>query len=1291
MAVSIMDTENETSLFLGSFGSDSMDESLDNQNASDNATSVGGVFPVSTVGVGVSLAVMEVVLIAGNLLTLFVIKRFRRKAVPDVLVAALVVCGLITGVFPIPVAIHSYLNTWNLTNNTSLCDFLGWISFASIAGSMFVLTLMAVDRYLTICRPIFYKTKVTAKKTLFVTTGGLLAICFFAAIPLMSSEHMRPYGTHAAYCHFDYGVTSAAAKTFSITVLIIGYFFVVVVLVSYVSAVCALRRFIANRNHMTRRVSVISEEIPGLVTSPGFHGNRGSPGSSEQSLKLEAQFTRMSWVLLMVYWITWTPLLGVVTAAQLGQQVGALVDFIAVRLAVLNSVVNPFILLCLYGPYRKGLRDIIYRVCSAFRKKRNLTPPSNPWNDRHRSSIPGTNSSRSTPTTPTLHHNNLGTPRRCLSMGDIISATRHERAESPPPVTLARAASTKSILANRPRPHGTIRKAQSVQWNERVTIAGEQPGKISIDTLKHHGRSRSIPRTKLEKYVPSDLDWSDSESCSTCSGSSYSDDCYSDEYWSDECCNSRGIDEQYEEKSHHRQHRRTKSLSQPQRVTTRDSFTSHRFSYSEYDDVRTRSHGDHSREDREVSSGNARANPRDTRIKSVSEESQRKDDVANGDPRKRTTSETAERTEDRKDKSRSNIQRRGRSRSAENIPIRIETCLYRHSGFRPCFRCRALYGRTYSGCKHIEEKLKSTTKSDVNDDSSVVENEVKTGEDRVMVRTIEGGNPQMYNLIFQHVMGSQKKKSHGREHSQISQEQLKEPPVKSSDTNNHNETREIFVENNDTDKECDAAGVVVVNRSSLARHGAIPKVRRTTQEKGKLSHNTDISTRKQTKMDQSKKIDNHRTNNPTFQRPAAVDFQREKWPGVICHNADSPTIRVAKNKAIVEKHVTTGHANNVQHHSESEFAAPSRDVVVSDLGLQRQLADTAPESIADSGMSDVPPEMYYPSSGNVSENEIPYNQYVRRIRSNKKENGNERTHSEKKISIKPDGKENEHFRRATMLDGNHQSVQKRSSISSGIGSSTEKTPSPRKQNKKRRSSRSPYDKSEGTKKDSSMCSNCGCHLKNKKPGKTPSASINKNESKSYSRHDCHGIIGDHPHQSPEHNYVEDYSFTHDSGSPEIRNSPRDLLRISPAIVYRSEVKIKLKNEPEDFSNERYNHGQKQMWQSLQERNLEGALAYDNANFEADVDDVFSSEETNTDMQTELKILNKYPPQIKTRRAHSKPGSTHERTICKPGGTHERKNSKLEGTHDNDKKGYDIPRQRRPVVLNMIMNTGVSEV
>ncbi|XP_070561736.1 uncharacterized protein [Ptychodera flava] len=1262
---------------------------------------------------------MDVVLVIGNLLTLFVINRFKPKAVPDVLVTALAISDLLTGVLPVPIAVYAYLTDWDFSKDATLCDIFGWISFATNGGSMFVLTLMALDRYLAICLPFFYKSKVTVRRTVLCCIGGLVAASVFAIIPVLGSGHMKPYGTHNAYCHFDYSGNSAMSTAYSITALFIGYLFMFIVLFSYVSVICTLRKFISRRKLMSRRLSEISEELPELTRSPGFHGNHGSPGSQERCLKLEAMFTRMSWVLLMAYWITWTPLLGVITAAQVGQEISPVVDFIAVRLAVLNSAVNPFIIVCLYEPYRKGYWYIIRKLCSPFRKeKKDHTPPSNPWNERRLSSA-GLTGSRSTPTTPTLHHNNLGTPRRCLSMGDVSSRRQHREETvrgQPPP--LVRSVSSKSILANRSRPSNAIRKSYSVRWNERVTVAGEHPGVVSVDALKQEHRSRYAPRARLEKYVPDTGDWSDSDSCSSCSDSYYSDESYSD--CSDDYCES--CDEIFDDRYAHG-YERPRSPERPRRARSFENMSSYR------DDAR---YGHHINP---VSNGYVE----ESRSFERNEQERRARRYSDRAPNRRSEPPRQDGGPSKREETIKSYQRKERSKSAENIPVKIETCLYNHSGYRPCFTCRAMYGRMYSGCNHTGDKAGATARRS-RAPPTTMESDLRERprEEEVIVRDFDDDNPQMYNLIFQHVLSAEKQKRHSgkavirdlRQQSAPKHEPSQDKMSSARQTTDPSvRDKKRVTERSRSDEE------ILVDEYFME----YPR-----SKKESRSHNEQRRVRNK-KIGSDTNSRHHRPDRSTNQRgvvnrayvddpePVGIDSgpliirhtkskslpaddsngrqQTEAatphlWPSVIIYDQNS--VRRLRIQSDHDDNTAASNSvtdTNVKPERRTEMSTHDRDMIsegnterssghaiikeTQDLPsrtvLQEQGTQTTPSREApthDSGASDVTQDIY-PSSGNASESEIPYNQYVRRISQSDRGSDNS---SEPDKGLK--------LEKPSAL-GNHL-AHMRSSTSSGIGSSTEcsdvavshkkstslpakskysyetngnngninsgyvagsdsdavstviaseaprASGSPRKQTKKRRSSKTPE-----SKKEDVVCTKCGCHVNENKSGKRESG-CHENNKKAVSD-DAYDVRYGSDETSPELFMERDDGVTEiDEYGMTKPNENSEHPVQSPLVVYRSEVKIKLKSKTMEKNHIQSHLQQKSTSTSGQnsKQNGKGKLISDFEGavpqgpsgerpslfcFENEVEDdeVFAS--GNERYESDFKLLKRYSPKVKNRR------------------------------------------------------------
>ena len=150
----------------------------------------------------VTLMIIFVIALIGNVLTIAILSKFKVHKVPDVLVIGLALTDLLATVVPVPMSIYVYLTGNRYEENTWLCNLYGTLAQFTRYSSALIVTLIAVERYFAINRPFIYRKFATPRK--FVV---ILIICWLLAFALAVAPALDP-GTkiipHGGICLFEF-------------------------------------------------------------------------------------------------------------------------------------------------------------------------------------------------------------------------------------------------------------------------------------------------------------------------------------------------------------------------------------------------------------------------------------------------------------------------------------------------------------------------------------------------------------------------------------------------------------------------------------------------------------------------------------------------------------------------------------------------------------------------------------------------------------------------------------------------------------------------------------------------------------------------------------------------------------------------------------------------------------------------------------------------------------------------------------------------------------------------------
>ena len=150
----------------------------------------------------ISLMVIFVIALVGNVLTIGLLSKFKVHKVPDVLVIGLALTDLLATLVPIPMSIYVYLSGNRYEEGTWPCDLFGTLAQFTRYSSALIVTLISVERYFAINRPFIYRKFATPTK--FVV---IMIICWLLAFALAVAPALDPRTKiipHGGICLFDF-------------------------------------------------------------------------------------------------------------------------------------------------------------------------------------------------------------------------------------------------------------------------------------------------------------------------------------------------------------------------------------------------------------------------------------------------------------------------------------------------------------------------------------------------------------------------------------------------------------------------------------------------------------------------------------------------------------------------------------------------------------------------------------------------------------------------------------------------------------------------------------------------------------------------------------------------------------------------------------------------------------------------------------------------------------------------------------------------------------------------------
>uniref|UniRef100_A0A3P8V2V7 G-protein coupled receptors family 1 profile domain-containing protein n=1 Tax=Cynoglossus semilaevis TaxID=244447 RepID=A0A3P8V2V7_CYNSE len=268
-----------------------------------------------------SISLVTVVL---NLLVIISISHFRQLHTPtNLLMFSLAVADLLVGLLLMPVEIIYVEACWLLGD--ILCILYYIVDYIITSSSVASMVFISIDRYIAICDPLHYSTKVTKRRAKILVC--LSWVCSF--LYRSPNVQLNCYGDCIIIVNFAEGAVDFAVTFLGpILIIVILYLRVFVVAVSQARAM---------RSHVATVALRRSEKV--------------------KAEKSEIKAARTLGIVVVVFLICSSPYYVFAIAAE-SNLVGASSSGIELWLVYCNSSINPVIYVFFYPWFRKAIKHI---------------------------------------------------------------------------------------------------------------------------------------------------------------------------------------------------------------------------------------------------------------------------------------------------------------------------------------------------------------------------------------------------------------------------------------------------------------------------------------------------------------------------------------------------------------------------------------------------------------------------------------------------------------------------------------------------------------------------------------------------------------------------------------------------------------------------------------------------------------------------------------------------------------------------------------------------------------------
>ena len=348
------------------------------------------------VGKGMSLLIVGILGLIGNIFTIALIFSFKKRHVPDILVLSLAFNDIYSVLFPIFIALIVYFYPLRLPQGHWSCELMTLLSLLSRIMSMFLHTLIGIDRFLAIARPLQYRRIVKPITALVIIVILFVVSLLFSVIPWVydvSLDRDDPaqclqYLSYSVkgICLFDY------TRWYPILVLLLGWGQMILFFVVFVTTVTITMRYYYKRTRLLKgndrilqealNASSIYRKNPKKETKIVKHITKLGSKMKERKLtewlwlefSFEFQFVRMLFLLSILFYLTWAPSLLIIAYTMIvyNNEVSTRPEeliFWGIRIAVLNIALNPIIYAVFSTQYRHAYWYAIKRYLCCCCKK----------------------------------------------------------------------------------------------------------------------------------------------------------------------------------------------------------------------------------------------------------------------------------------------------------------------------------------------------------------------------------------------------------------------------------------------------------------------------------------------------------------------------------------------------------------------------------------------------------------------------------------------------------------------------------------------------------------------------------------------------------------------------------------------------------------------------------------------------------------------------------------------------------------------------------------------------------